>query len=77
MSLSDCVHCWETPCICGYEYRKMNWEDRINLALTVLGCDDEIPRIVLEDCIESLYPTITELLKTITPIEYPKKNWNE
>ncbi len=22
MSLSDCVKCWETPCFCGWEYRK-------------------------------------------------------
>jgi len=21
MSLSDCIHCWETPCICGWNYR--------------------------------------------------------
>jgi len=21
MSLSDCANCWETPCICGYDYR--------------------------------------------------------
>jgi hypothetical protein len=26
MALSDCVKCWETPCICGYEYsRKEYW----------------------------------------------------
>ncbi len=23
MSLSDCIHCWDTPCTCGWEYR--NW----------------------------------------------------
>jgi hypothetical protein len=22
MSLTDCVKCWDTPCGCGYEYRK-------------------------------------------------------
>jgi hypothetical protein len=21
MSLSDCVKCWNTPCICGYDYK--------------------------------------------------------
>ena len=21
MALSDCVHCWDTPCRCGYEWR--------------------------------------------------------
>jgi hypothetical protein len=37
MSLSDCVHCWETPCICGYEYRNWSKEARINLAAVILG----------------------------------------
>jgi len=23
MSLSDCIHCWSTPCECGWDYR--NW----------------------------------------------------
>lgn len=21
MSLSDCIHCWDTPCVCGWDYR--------------------------------------------------------
>lgn len=21
MALSDCPECWETPCVCGYEYK--------------------------------------------------------
>lgn len=20
MSMSDCIHCWDTPCTCGYDY---------------------------------------------------------
>jgi hypothetical protein len=39
MSLSDCVHCWETPCTCGYEYRNWSKEARIKLAATILGID--------------------------------------
>jgi hypothetical protein len=23
MALSDCIHCWDTPCTCGWDYR--NW----------------------------------------------------
>ena len=22
MSLSDCIKCWETPCTCGWDFRK-------------------------------------------------------
>lgn len=25
MSLSDCDECWQTPCVCGYEYGKNYW----------------------------------------------------
>lgn len=27
MALSDCEKCWETPCVCGYDYRKWNTDD--------------------------------------------------
>lgn len=26
MALSDCRYCWETPCQCGYSYRKYDKE---------------------------------------------------
>lgn len=39
MSLSNCSECWDTPCTCGYEYRWMSKEARINLAAVVLGVD--------------------------------------
>lgn len=29
MSLSDCPKCWETPCMCGYEYRNYTTEDMV------------------------------------------------
>lgn len=25
MALSDCAKCWETPCVCGHEYK--NWSN--------------------------------------------------
>lgn len=37
MSLSDCIKCWDAPCTCGYEYRKMNRDARIKLASVILG----------------------------------------
>ena len=36
MSLSDCLHCWETPCGCGYEYRKYTFKRRLELAWEIL-----------------------------------------
>lgn len=26
MALSDCMHCWNTPCICGWDYRHLTLE---------------------------------------------------
>jgi len=27
MSMSDCDHCWNTPCTCGWDYRNWSLED--------------------------------------------------
>lgn len=37
MSLSDCEKCWETPCICGYNYRNWTTESKVELIRAVLG----------------------------------------
>ena len=39
MAMSDCDQCWETPCSCGFEYRKMTKSARIALAAVILGID--------------------------------------
>ncbi len=26
MALSDCIHCWNTPCSCGWDYRNYTIE---------------------------------------------------
>lgn len=26
MAMSDCPECWETPCICGHEYKRRSIE---------------------------------------------------
>ena len=26
MALSDCIHCWNTPCTCGWDYRNRKIE---------------------------------------------------
>ena len=31
MSLSDCEKCWETPCVCGYTYKKWKTERIVEL----------------------------------------------
>jgi hypothetical protein len=31
MSMSDCVKCWETPCVCGHEYEGRPFAWRMNL----------------------------------------------
>lgn len=44
MALSDCPKCWDTPCLCGYEYRLWSKKGRIDLAVVVLGINpSDIP----------------------------------
>lgn len=31
MSLSDCEKCWNTPCTCGYEYKKYSTKRLLEL----------------------------------------------
>ena len=45
MAMSDCPKCWETPCCCGYEYRKYSDGNKIELASVVLN----IPKDIIED----------------------------
>ena len=37
MSLSDCPECWETPCCCGYKYRKYSKENFIEFITDILS----------------------------------------
>ena len=47
MSLSDCEHCWDTPCVCGWGYRDWSEKGRISLAAAILGIKiPELTRIV-------------------------------
>lgn len=39
MAMSDCIHCWDAPCMCGHRYRNWNKETRIKLASAVIGID--------------------------------------
>lgn len=31
MSMSDCEKCWDTPCTCGWDYRKYSKEHLIEM----------------------------------------------
>lgn len=39
MALSDCIKCWCTPCECGYKYREMSIENKINQIKAIMGED--------------------------------------
>ena len=41
MSLSDCIHCWCTPCRCGFEYKDWTLDAKIDLAASVLDVDKD------------------------------------
>lgn len=35
MALTDCVSCWQTPCICGHEYKSMSKRDKDELVRAI------------------------------------------
>ncbi len=41
MSLSNCEKCWETPCVCGWQYRNYTLTARLKLAANILGISAE------------------------------------
>lgn len=39
--LTDCEKCWETPCICGYEYRNWSENEIVNFICNILKYHDK------------------------------------
>lgn len=37
MALSDCVDCWETPCVCGKYWKEYNNDKLVDYILTVVA----------------------------------------
>lgn len=56
--ITDCEKCWDTPCLCGWEYRGWDKIARLELAAAVLG----VPRDELRDMVGGL-----------VPVDHPKK----
>lgn len=48
MSLSDCEHCWETPCVCGEGYRDYTPERAAELVAAIRRGQALGPRPVVE-----------------------------
>ena len=47
MALSDCIDCWDTPCVCGTEYKHWSIE-RLEAQIKMLqGVIDKKKRFVL------------------------------
>lgn len=47
MALSDCSHCWDTPCTCGWGYRNYNikgLQERINMLQKVVSFKNQNPQ---------------------------------
>lgn len=54
MALSDCIHCWITPCGCGWEYRTMPIEtlqDRVGMFAMIIAFKSRNPDAVFSTCI--------------------------
>jgi len=49
MALSDCIHCWDTPCTCGWEYRNLPIEElqnRVGMFAMMLAFKRRNPKAV-------------------------------
>ena len=49
MGMSDCIHCWSTPCDCGWEYRYlkiMSLKHKIKLFKHILKFREDNPSAV-------------------------------
>ena len=47
MGMSDCIHCWETPCMCGYGYRDYSNEKTLELISAILSYKDKDNRLMI------------------------------
>jgi len=51
MAMSDCPKCWETPCVCGHEYKSYSVKNKIELISAIVGISEKecvIDNAVLE-----------------------------
>ena len=39
MALSDCVKCFETPCVCGYGYKDYSLEKKLSIVSAIMGSE--------------------------------------
>lgn len=56
--MSDCIKCWETPCRCGWDYRKLNKDSRFQLASVILGVDEKTLKQLLGDFVPEKHPML-------------------
>ena len=54
--LSDCIKCWNTPCICGWDYRDYSKNGRLKLASAVLGITFELLKKEIEEITPTNHP---------------------
>jgi hypothetical protein len=70
MALSDCAKCWETPCVCGHEYK--DWSvSRLTEFIETL-------QSVLKTKLEK--ETVSSFPHLMTPLPHYKsamERWNE
>jgi hypothetical protein len=48
MALSDCERCWETPCVCGWEYRNYSNDKIKEMIKAIIKYKDNKEEILKE-----------------------------
>lgn len=52
MAFTDCINCWQTPCVCGHDYKRLSIEHRESIASAAGGSAAELKS--LADTIQKL-----------------------
>lgn len=58
MSLTDCSRCWESPCMCGWEYRyrRLEWIKALHKIIgKVIAFRELHPNAKFSDCVSSTH----------------------